>query len=114
MLLTALDELQETLQNAKSALARQLKQLLSPPEINDRVRAVMSAFVTRHGFLEYRSYVAKAGRARFIEISVLLPPGLLLTVPDCDALRAEIGTAIGGEGPDRWLTIMFTADPACL
>jgi predicted Co/Zn/Cd cation transporter (cation efflux family) len=23
----------------------------------------------------------------------------------------EIGTAIGDEGPDRWLTIAFTTDP---
>jgi predicted Co/Zn/Cd cation transporter (cation efflux family) len=29
-----------------------------------------------------------------------------------DLLRAEIGAAIGNAGPDRWLTILFTADPA--
>ena len=28
-----------------------------------------------------------------------------------DALREEVGELIGDEGPDRWLTILFTADP---
>jgi len=27
-----------------------------------------------------------------------------------DALRDTIGTALGEESPDRWLTIMFTTD----
>ena len=35
-------------------------------------------------------------------------------VSEIDALRAEIGDAIGGAGPDRWLTIVFTADPVHL
>ena len=26
-------------------------------------------------------------------------------------IRDEIGEAIGGESPDRWLTIAFTTDP---
>ena len=27
-----------------------------------------------------------------------------------DAIRDEIGDALGGEGTDRWLTIVFTTD----
>jgi len=30
------------------------------------------------------------------------------------AIRRKIATAIGGEGPHRWLTIDFTADPRWL
>jgi len=78
------------------------------------VRAVMAEFIKRHGFLDYRSYLSKTGRARFIEISVLVPPDLCLPVTAIDAMRTEIGKAIGGAGPDRWLTITFTADPAQL
>jgi predicted Co/Zn/Cd cation transporter (cation efflux family) len=37
-----------------------------------------------------------------------------VSVTRIDALRAEIGDAIGGAGPDRWLTILFTADPTQL
>ncbi len=74
----------------------------------------MADFVARHGFLDFRSYVSKAGRAQFIEISVLVPRDLRVPVAEIDALRGEIGTAIGEAGPERWLTILFTADPAQL
>jgi predicted Co/Zn/Cd cation transporter (cation efflux family) len=45
-------------------------------------------------------------------VAVLLPAELRLSIGELDALRAEIGAAIGGEGPERWLTIVFTADAA--
>jgi cation diffusion facilitator family transporter len=88
--------------------------VMTPADTDAELRAVMDAFVRRHGFAGYRSYFAKAGRARFIEISVLVPPELCLPVTAIDAMRAEIGRAIGGAGPDRWLTITFTADAAHL
>jgi predicted Co/Zn/Cd cation transporter (cation efflux family) len=83
-----------------------------PPDVDAHVHAVMDAFVAAHGFAGYESYVTRTGRAKFIEISVLahrdMPPK---TIAHFDALRAEIGEAIGEAGPDRWLTIMFTEDP---
>jgi predicted Co/Zn/Cd cation transporter (cation efflux family) len=88
--------------------------MISPSDMDAHIRSVMTDFVARHGFSDYRSYLAKAGRARFIEISVLVPPDLTLPVSAIDALRAEIGDAIGGAGQDRWLTIVFTADPVHL
>jgi predicted Co/Zn/Cd cation transporter (cation efflux family) len=94
---------------AREAFAEIL--MISPPDLNDRVRAVMADFLSRHGFLDYRSYCAKAGRGRFIEIAVLVPSERPLSIAVCDAFRTEIGAAIGGEGPDLWLTIQFTADP---
>ena len=88
--------------------------MISPPEMSASVRAVMTDFVARHGFPDYRSYISRAGRARFIEVSVLVPSDLRMSIGEFDTLRAEIGDAIGGKGPDRWLTITFTADPAHL
>jgi predicted Co/Zn/Cd cation transporter (cation efflux family) len=88
--------------------------MISPPELDARVRGVMADFIERHEFRDFRSYVSKAGRAQFIEISVLVPSDLRVPVGEIDALRAEIGAAIGGAGPERWLTILFTADPAQL
>jgi predicted Co/Zn/Cd cation transporter (cation efflux family) len=35
-------------------------------------------------------------------------------VAEVDAIRREIADALGGEGPQRWLTIDFTADPRWL
>ena len=100
------------LREARESLGEIL--MISPPDVSDSVRAVMADFVARHGFLDYRSYISKAGRARFIEVSVLMPSELRMSIAEFDALRIEIGDAIGGKGPDRWLTIAFTADPGQL
>lgn len=84
-----------------------------PADLDTCVQEVMDAFIERHGFESYESYVTATGRARFIEISVLarrgMPPA---TIEHFDDLRREIGDAIGDHGPDRWLTIVFTANPA--
>ena len=89
--------------------------LITPPELDAHVRRVMDAVIARHGFKTYTSYVAKVGRAQFIEIHVAVPAGMRLdNVATVDAIRREIADAIGGEGPQRWLTIDFTADPRWL
>ncbi|TPE58780.1 cation transporter [Sandaracinobacter neustonicus] len=84
-----------------------------PKALDGHVHQVMDEFIQRHGFSRYESYVTRTGRAKFIEISVLAPPGMpAQTLEHFDELRAEIGEAIGEGGPDRWLTIVFTTDPA--
>jgi cation diffusion facilitator family transporter len=85
--------------------------LITPPELDARVRQVLDEVVARHGFKTYTSYVAKVGRAQFIEIHVAVPPESPIdSVGEADAIRREIAEAIGGEGPHRWITIDFTAD----
>jgi predicted Co/Zn/Cd cation transporter (cation efflux family) len=87
----------------------------APAGLDGEVRDVMDAFIARYGFTAFASYVSKVGRARFIELSVLVPASYPpATVAHFDTLRAEIGAAIGEPGPDRWLTITFTADPGQL
>lgn len=89
--------------------------LITPPELDSRVREIMDEAVARHGFKTYTSYVAKVGRAQFIEIHIAVPPESPIdSVGEADAIRREIAEAIGGEGPQRWLTIDFTADPKWL
>lgn len=89
--------------------------LITPPGLDARVRQVMDEMVARHGFKTYTSYVAKVGRAQFIEIHIAVPPQSPIdSVGKADAIRREIADAIGGEGPNRWLTIDFTADPKWL
>jgi len=85
--------------------------MITPTDLDTKVRAVMDELVIRHAFTSYTSYSAKVGRGRFIEIHIVVPPDRPIgTVADLDALRAEIGTALGGPGPDQWLTIDFTAE----
>ncbi|MEP9376648.1 cation transporter [Aquabacter sp. CN5-332] len=86
--------------------------LIAPRDLTEHVHAVAAAAVQRYGFLSYRVYVAKVGRAKQVELFFIVPPGLPpQTIEYWDRLRDEIGAEIGDEGPDRWLTIAFTADP---
>jgi cation diffusion facilitator family transporter len=101
------------IQTVRRALTEIL--LITPTELDQHVRRVMDAIVARRGFERYTSYVAKVGRAQFIEIHIVVPPySPLSSIAMADAIRREIALAIGGEGPQRWLTIDFTADPRWL
>jgi len=89
--------------------------LITPPELDAHVRGVMDRVIARHGFKTYTTYVAKVGRAQFIEIHIAVPAGMRLdNVAAVDEIRREIADGIGDEGPQRWLTIDFTADPRWL
>src|SRR6266481_1435951 len=71
--------------------------LITPPELDAHVRGVMDRVIAKHGFKTYTSYVAKVGRAQFIEIHVAVPSGMRLdNVATVDAIRREIAEAIGG------------------
>ena len=89
--------------------------LITPAELDAHVRSVMDRVIARRGFKTYTSYVAKVGRAQFIEIHIAVPAGMRLdNVAAVDAIQREIADGIGDEGPQRWLTIDFTADPRWL
>ena len=89
--------------------------LITPPELDAQVRRVMQEVVAKYDFRSFTSYVAKVGRAQFIEIHIAVTPDWPLTsIAAADSIRREIGDAIGGEGPQRWITIDFTADPRWL
>jgi len=85
--------------------------LISPASLQQRVNEIAEQTVRRQGFLSHRSYVAKVGRAMQVEIHFIVPKALpARTVEEWDRIRDEVGKGIGDEGPDRWLTIAFTAD----
>ena len=84
---------------------------IAPDQLDDKVRQVMDAAKLEHGFDDYVSYVQKHGRARFIEIHVVLPVEYpLKSVGQLDSLREEISTKLGKPDAARWLTISFTGD----
>jgi len=85
--------------------------LIAPVDLQEHVDHVATETVRRLGFLSHRAYVARIGRATQIELYFIVPEGLPpKTVEEWDALRDEIGDAIGDESANRWLTIAFTAD----
>ncbi|NNA06840.1 cation transporter [Pseudomonas lundensis] len=84
---------------------------IAPDALDDKVREALEIASARHGFEGYKTYVQKHGRARFIEIHIVLPSGYPLTsVKTLDALRKEIAELLGKADSARWLTISFTGD----
>ena len=82
---------------------------IAPDALDDKVREALEIASARHGFEGYKTYVQKHGRARFIEIHIVLPSGYPLTsVKTLDALREEIAELLGKADSARWLTISFT------
>ncbi|MEB0046465.1 MULTISPECIES: cation diffusion facilitator family transporter [unclassified Pseudomonas] len=84
---------------------------IAPDQLDDKVRQVMDAMKLEQGFDDYVSYVQKHGRARFIEIHVVLPTDYrLASVGQLDVLREQISAKLGPADTARWLTISFTGD----
>ncbi|MET4635716.1 cation diffusion facilitator family transporter [Kaistia defluvii] len=85
--------------------------LLAPADLKEHVDQVATDTVRRHGFLAYRAYVAKVGRAKQIEIYFIVAKNEpARRLEEWDRIRDEIGEAIGDESYNRWLTIAFTTD----
>ncbi|MDE1173706.1 MAG: cation transporter [Parvibaculaceae bacterium] len=98
-----------------STVTRSLREVfqLAPSGLDTQVREVMDATCRKYGFVRYRSYVMKIGRAQFIEIQILTTPHFKVgEITDLDRIRAEIGAQLGESSPQRWLTIAFTSNPA--
>jgi len=93
----------------RTALAEIL--LVTPRDLKTEVDDVAREIVRRQGFLGFRAYVARVGRGKQIELYFIVPPNSpARKLEEWDALRDEIGEELGDEGPDRWLTIVFTTD----
>ncbi|MBB3808315.1 cation diffusion facilitator family transporter [Pseudochelatococcus contaminans] len=85
--------------------------LVTPRDLKLEVDTVAREMVKRFGFSSYRAYVARVGRGKQIELFFIVPPnGPARRLEEWDAMRDEIGEALGEESPDRWLTIVFTTD----
>lgn len=85
--------------------------LVTPQSLKRHVDEVAAATVAKHGFLSYRAYLARVGRFKQIELYFIVAADTpARNIGDWDRIRDEIGEAIGGEGNNRWLTIVFTGD----
>ncbi|WDA13050.1 cation diffusion facilitator family transporter [Paracoccus marcusii] len=86
--------------------------LITPSDMLAEIDAVAREVVAQHGFLDHRAYVARVGRGRQIELYFIVPQGQPpRPLEEWDAIRDQIGEAIGGDITNRWLTIAFTTDP---
>lgn len=84
---------------------------IAPFGMDEKIRTLLDELTLRHGFKTYTSYVAKIGRAQFIEIHIVVPLGYPIAgVEALDVIRQEIVDVLGGNGPQLWITIAFTTD----
>lgn len=85
--------------------------LIAPLDLDEKIRGFLDGLIKQHDLKTYTSYVAKIGRAQFIEIHIVIPHDYpIANIQTLDAIRNEIALAIGKDTPERWLTIAFTAN----
>lgn len=83
--------------------------MVAPEALDETVRTAAAAIAARHDFREFRSHVARMGRSSMIEVHFIAAPDRpAASLAAYDSIRDELGAAIGGPGPNRWLTIAFT------
>jgi cation diffusion facilitator family transporter len=87
---------------------------VAPDDLVSQVHSVMESIVRERTFVDYSSYVAKVGRARFVEIHVLVAPDSRIDTAAADSIRRDIATRLNAVFPNFWLTVDFTADRAWL
>ncbi|WP_412058877.1 cation diffusion facilitator family transporter [Bartonella sp. DGB2] len=86
--------------------------IMTPPDLDQHIRKIVSQVVDDYGFVEAQTYIAKIGRSHMVEIHFILPPSYAIgTIEWIDNIRTRLGAEIGNAGPDRWLTVSFTAQP---
>ncbi|WP_165838824.1 cation diffusion facilitator family transporter [Roseicella frigidaeris] len=84
---------------------------IAPSDLDERVRAIAQGIAERHGFHDFTSYVAKTGRARFVDITFLAGPELgSRPLGYFDGIRGEIAAALEARPPSHWLNIEFTSE----
>ncbi|MCW8408026.1 cation diffusion facilitator family transporter [Legionella sp. PATHC035] len=84
---------------------------MAPLDLDEKIREFLDELIKQRNFKTYTSYVAKIGRAQFIEIHIVVPIDYpISSIETLDEIRNEIALAIGEDSPQRWLTIAFTAN----
>ena len=83
---------------------------VAPNELDAQVHSVMNSIVSERAFADYSSYVAKVGRARFVEIHILVAPESHIDTAVADSIRRDIAKRLNAVWPNFWLTVDFTAD----
>ena len=85
--------------------------LVTPVDLKKHVDEVALAMVKKHRFVGYRSYVARVGRGRQIELNFVVPTDWPpKRLEEWDVIRDEVEQALGDNSPHLWLTIVFTTD----
>jgi predicted Co/Zn/Cd cation transporter (cation efflux family) len=85
--------------------------VMTPVLLDQKVHNIMDKISAKYSFNTYKTYVAKIGRAHFIEINIVTRPDFATEgVSTLDNIRQEIEDHLTEIHQKNWLTITFTAD----
>jgi predicted Co/Zn/Cd cation transporter (cation efflux family) len=85
--------------------------IVTPVALDKKIHAVVDKISLHYQFKMYKTYVAKIGRAHFIEINIVTKPNFAIEgVSTLDRIRQEIASQLTDTYRNSWLTITFTAD----
>ncbi|PVZ87083.1 cation efflux family transporter [Serratia sp. S1B] len=97
------------IKTVKAAVSEVLQ--MTPDSLDAKVESIMAQLTLEYGFVDYSNYATRMGRGLFIEIHIVIPPGMENSgMQKFDKIREQIADAIGEDSPHRWLTISFTQD----
>ena len=85
--------------------------IVTPAAMDKKIHVVVDKISLKYQFIMYKTYVAKIGRAHFIEINIVTHPHFAIEgVATLDRIRQEIASQLTDTYHNSWLTITFTAD----
>jgi cation diffusion facilitator family transporter len=90
---------------------REVLSMSPPAEVQAQLRACVDEVEKRYGFQESFVRAAKVGGRMDIEIDFVLgPESMVVTVADCDAVRADLHEQLAALGYQRSVVVSFTTD----
>lgn len=81
---------------------------IAPSGLHTEVQNVMDDIVVRYHFKDYVTSIQQLGSMEIIDIDILVPKSLVMSIRAMDDIRNEIDLALGGRRVDKWLTVSFT------
>jgi predicted Co/Zn/Cd cation transporter (cation efflux family) len=90
---------------------REVLSMSPPAEVQAQLRACVEEVEQRYGLQESFVRAAKVGGRIDIEIDfVVAPESTVVTVADCDAVRADLHERLAALGYERSVVVAFTTD----
>ncbi len=89
--------------------------MVAPPEIDEKITAIMEALSAEFGFSDYDTHVAKSGRFYMVEVNILTDRNFKpVSMQEFDTIRERIEKALEIPSYKIWLSVSFTANPKWL
>ena len=87
----------------------------APPEMDDKVDALLENIANEYRFSDYDTHIAKSGRFYMIEVNILMDKNFSIqTIDQIDEIRTKIEQGLEIPSYKIWLSVSFTKNPKWL